>query len=126
MITAPNNGSSAFTQATTAVTTASGAWSATLPAGPPRLVEAVFNGSSTTGSSSSAQVRVIVPARVRITIRPRIVPWGSTIQIIGRVLGGYVPTNSNLLRLDVGIGRIGQIEGLPQIQPNCRSVLVWK
>jgi hypothetical protein len=54
------------------------------------------------------------------------VPWGSKIRITGRVLGGYVPTNSNLLRLNVGIGRIGQLEGLPRIQRNGRFVIVWK
>jgi hypothetical protein len=63
---------------------------------------------------------------VRIAIRPRIVPWGSEIHVTGRVLGGYVPTNSNLLRLDVGTGQIGHIEGLPQILPNGRFVIVWK
>ena len=37
-----------------------------------------------------------------------------------------MPTNSNLLRLDVGIGRIGHIEGLPDILPNGRFLIVWK
>jgi hypothetical protein len=54
------------------------------------------------------------------------VPWGSEIRITGQVLGGYVPTNSNLLRLNVGIGRIGQIEGLPEIQPNGDFMIVWR
>jgi hypothetical protein len=54
------------------------------------------------------------------------VGWGSEIRITGQVLGGYVPTNSNLLRLNVGIGRIGQIEGLPDIQPNGDFVILWK
>ena len=63
---------------------------------------------------------------MRIKITPRTVRWGSEIRITGRVLGGYVPTNSNLLRLNVGIGRIGQIEGLPDIQPNGQFVIVWK
>ena len=97
-----------------------------LPAGPSRIVEAVYNGSPTTESSSSGQVRVVVPAVVRIAIHPRIVPWGSEIRVTGQVLGGYVPTNSSLLRLNVGIGRIGQIEGLPDIRPNGRFLIVWK
>ena len=37
-----------------------------------------------------------------------------------------MPTSSNLLRLNVGIGRIGQLEGLPRIQPDGRFVIVWK
>lgn len=126
VLTAPNNGSNAFTETATVTTTATGGWTAQLPGGPSRVVEAVFDGSPTTESSSSGQVRVVVPAMVRIAIRPRIVPWGSEIHVTGRVLGGYVPTNSNLLRLDVGIGRIGHIEGLPQILPNGRFVIVWK
>jgi hypothetical protein len=67
-----------------------------------------------------------VPAKVRIRIAPRIVPCGAEIRISGQVLGGYVPTSSNLLRLNVGIGRIGHLEGLPEIQPNGRFVIVWK
>jgi hypothetical protein len=126
VLTAPNNGSNAFTEAATVTTTATGGWTAQLPPGPSRVVEAVFDGSPTTESSSSGQVRVVVPAMVRIAIRPRIVPWGAEIHITGRVFGGYVPTNSNLLRLDVGIGRIGHIEGLPQILPSGRFLIVWK
>src|SRR5450755_747492 len=97
VLAAPNNGSNAFTEAATVTTTAAGFWTAQLPPGPSRVVEAVFDGSPTTESSSSGQVRVVVPAMVRIAIRPRIVPWGSEIHVTGRVLGGYVPTNSNLL-----------------------------
>ena len=126
VLAAPNNGSNAFTEAATVTTTAAGFWTAQLPPGPSRVVEAVFDGSPTTESSSSGQVRVVVPAMVRIAIRPRIVPWGSEIHVTGRVLGGYVPTNSSLLRLNVGIGRIGHIEGLPDIRPNGRFLIVWK
>jgi hypothetical protein len=126
VLTAPNNGSNAFTEAGTVTTTATGFWTAQLPPGPSRVVEAVFDGSPTTESSSSGQVRVKVPAMVRIAIRPRIVPWGSEIHVTGRVLGGYVPANSNLLRLNVGIGRIGHIEGLPDIRPDGRFLIVWK
>ena len=125
-LTAPDNGSGAFTQAATVTTSATGVWQAKLPPGPSRIVEAVYNGSPTTESSSSGQVKVLVPARVKIAIHPRIAPWGASIRIVGRVLGGYVPANSKLLRLNVGIGRIGHIEGLPDIQPNGRFVIVWK
>jgi hypothetical protein len=126
VLTAPNNGGNAFTEVATVTTTATGSWTARLGSGPSRVVEAVFDGSPTTESSSSGQVRVLVPAVVRIAIRPRIVPWGAELHITGRVLGGYVPTNSNLLRLDVGIGRIGHIEGLPQILASGRFLIVWK
>jgi len=126
VIAAPANGSNAFVQVAAVTTDANGTWTATLPAGPSRVVEAVYNGASTTESSSSGQVREVVPAVVRIAIHPRIVPWGSEIRVTGQVLGGYVPTNSSLLRLNVGIGRIGQIEGLPDIRPDGRFLIVWK
>ena len=37
-----------------------------------------------------------------------------------------MPTNSNLLRLNVGIGKIGHLEGLPKIDPDGRFVIIWK
>ena len=126
VIAAPANGNNAFVQVAAVATAADGTWTATLPPGPSRVVEAVYNGAPTTESSSSGQVRVVVPAVVHIAIHPRIVPWGCEIRVTGQVLGGYVPTNSSLLRLNVGIGRIGQIEGLPDIRPNGRFLIVWK
>ena len=126
VLAAPANGSNAFAQVAAVTTAADGTWTAPLPAGPSRIVEAVYDGAPTTASSSSGQVRVVVPAVVHIAIHPRIVPWGSEIRVTGQVIGGYVPTNSNLLRLNVGIGRIGRIEGLPDIRPNGRFLIVWK
>jgi hypothetical protein len=126
VLTAPDNGLGQFSLAAVATTAANGGWTAQLPAGPSRLIEAAYDGGPTTESSISGQVRLIVPAKVQIKISPRIVPWGSKIRITGQVLGGYVPVNSNLLRLNVGIGRIGQLEGLPEIQPDGRFLIVWK
>jgi hypothetical protein len=126
VLTAPNNGQGQFTPTATATTAANGSWTARLGAGPSRLVEAAYGGSPTLLSATSTAVQTITPAKIRITITPTIVPWGSKIRVTGRVLGGYVPTNSNLLRLNVGIGRIGHLVGLPQIQPNGRFVIVWK
>ena len=125
IMTAPNNGLGQYTQAATVTTNAAGAWSTTLPAGPSRIIQAVYGGSATL-LPATGQATVAVPARVRIKITPRAVRWGSEIRITGQVLGGYVPTNSNLLRLNVGIGRIGQIEGLPDIHPNGDFVIIWK
>ncbi len=126
ILTAPNNGQGQFTPAATVTTAADGSWTARLDPGPSRLVEASYAGSPTLLPATSAAVQTIVPAKIKIKITPRIVPWGSKLRITGRVLGGYVPTSSNLLRLNVGIGRIGQLEGLPTIQPNGRFVIVWK
>jgi len=126
ILSAPDNGLGQFTPMASVATGANGTWTAKVPAGPSRLIEAVYAGDTTTEPATSALVKLIVPARVRIKIRPRIIPWGSRLRITGRVLGGYVPTNSNLLRLNVGIGRIGHLEGLPEIQPNGRFVIVWR
>jgi hypothetical protein len=126
ILAAADNGRGQFTPAATATTAADGSWTARLGPGPSQLVEASYAGSSTLLPATSTAVQTIVPAKVKIKISPRIVPWGSKIRITGRVLGGYVPTNSNLLRLNVGIGRIGQLEGLPRIQRNGRFVIVWK
>ena len=125
ILTAPANGTNAFTPAETATTDAGGNWMATLPAGPSRIIEATYGGSATM-LPASGQATVTVPARVKIKITPTTVPWGSEIRVTGRVLGGYVPTDSKLLQLNVGIGRIGHIEGLPDIQPDGRFVIVWK
>ena len=126
VLAAPANGSNAFAQVAAVTSNADGTWTATLPPGPSRIVEAVYNGAPTTESTSSGQVDEVVPAVVHIAIHPRIVPWGAEIRVTGRVLGGFVPTNSSLLRLNVGIGRIGHIEGLPDIRPDGRFLIVWK
>ena len=125
ILTAPADGSNAFTESMSVSTGQDGSWTATLPPGPSRLIRAVYAGSPVV-LPASGQASTIVPAKIRIKITPRIVPWGSTLRITGRVLGGYVPTDSSLLRLNVGIGRIGHLEGLPKIEPDGRFVIVWK
>ena len=125
ILTAPANGTNSFALAATRTTDASGQWTASLPPGPSRIVEAAYGGSATT-LPAAGQAAVLVPARVKIKITPRIVPWGSVIRITGQVVGGYVPAGSNLLRLNVGIGKIGQIVGLPHIRPDGRFVIIWR
>jgi hypothetical protein len=126
VLAAPNNGLGQFALAATATTAANGSWGARLGPGPSRLVEVAYAGSPTLLPAISPAVQTVVPATVRIKITPRIVPWRSEIRITGRVLGGYVPASSNLLRLNVGIGRIGHLEGLPEIQLDGHFVIVWK
>jgi hypothetical protein len=125
ILTAPANGHNAFTPAASAQTDAAGHWTATLPAGPSRIIRAAYPGSATM-LPASGQATATVRAHLRISITPRIVPWGAVIRITGHLLGGYVPTNSKLLRLNVGIGRIGHIEGLPDIHRNGRFQILWK
>jgi hypothetical protein len=106
ILSAPDDGSKGFTHAATAPTAANGSWTATLPPGPSRLIEAVYGGTSTTEASLSPDVRVIVPSKIQLSIGPSRVPWGGEVLIRGRLLGGYVPAHkavvSKLLRLRVG------------------------
>src|ERR1035438_7113499 len=75
ILTAPNNGLNAYTQAAVTTTAQDGVWSATLPAGPSRLVEAVYDGANTVEPATSGQVRLIVPALVTLNISPRRTHW---------------------------------------------------
>ena len=125
ILTAPANGRNHFTVAATRTTGPDGKWTATLAPGPSRIIKASYPGSPRL-LPAAGKASVIVPARVKLKITPTIVPWGSVIRITGRVLGGYIPGGSNLLRLDVGIGQIGHIEGLPEIKPDGDFVILWK
>ena len=115
LLTAPDDGLGRFTQAAIATTAANGSWSASLPPGPSRLVEAYYAGGSTLEPSVSAQVHVIVPARVKlITLTPRRVAWGGTVRITGQLLGGYLPPGGALVRLRIGQGRSFQTYGVQE------------
>ena len=75
VLTAPDNGGGRFTQAAVVTTAANGTWTARLPSGPSRIVEAVYGGDPTTEGASSGQVRVIVPAKVKLlSVSPRASP----------------------------------------------------
>jgi hypothetical protein len=115
ILSSPDDGSKRFTHAATAPSAANGTWTATLPPGPSRLIEAVYGGSSTTEASLSPIVRVIVPSKIQLSISPPRVPWGGKVLIHGQLLGGYVPAHktvvSRLLRLHVGTaGGDGTVE----------------
>jgi len=103
VLTAPDNDLGQFSQVAVATTTPNGGWTAQLPPGPSRLVEAVYDGAATTEPSTSNQVRVIVPAEVKLlSVRPRRVPWGATVRLEGQLLGGYLPPGGALVRLRLG------------------------
>jgi hypothetical protein len=105
VLTAPDNGLGQFSQAVAAITSASGTWTATLPPGPSRLVEAYYDGAATLEPSVSSQVRVIVPAKVKLSsVFPSAVPWGGKVRITGRLEGGYLPPDGALVRLRIGYG----------------------
>jgi len=129
ILTAPDNGSNAFTQAAAVTTGPDGSWTATLPPGPSRIIEASYPGSPTilpaTGSAT-----VITPAKIVLTsVTPDRTPWGSTVRITGRVLGGYIPAGSKLLRLDlgiVGIPGLRKIQGIPNVSPDGTFTTTYK
>jgi hypothetical protein len=103
VLTASDNGLGQFSQAAVVSTAADGAWSAELPPGPSRLVEAVYDGASTTEASQSAQVHLVVPAKVKLLrVWPRRVPWGATVHLRGELVGGYLPPGGALVRLRLG------------------------
>jgi hypothetical protein len=114
VLTAPDNGGGQFTQAAVVTTAANGTWTATLPRGPSRIVEAVYDGDPTTEGASSGQVRVLVPAKVKLlSVSPR-VAWGGTVRITGRLFGGYIPPGGALVRLRIGQGSSYQTYGVQE------------
>ncbi|MGZ4304231.1 MAG: hypothetical protein ACXVEW_02915 [Solirubrobacteraceae bacterium] len=104
VMTAPDNGSLRFRQAAIVTSAANGSWTAKLPPGPSRLVQAVYDGASTVEPAASAPANVIVPASLKLRVGPRSTHWGSTIKISGQVRGGYIPAAGELVILHVGWG----------------------
>jgi hypothetical protein len=105
ILTAPSNGENVFTPTATATTAANGGWTATLPPGPSRLVEAEYGGAGNALGSLSGLVSEIVPAKVELLrIYPRQVAWGHTVHIVGELDGGYLPPGGALVRLRIGLG----------------------
>jgi hypothetical protein len=115
VLTAPDNGLAQWSQAASVTTGAGGGWTAQLPPGPSRLVEAIYNGDATTESSTSGQVRLVIPAKVELlTAAPRRVAWGGTVRIVGRLLGGYLPPGGALVRLRIGSGSSSTTYGVKE------------
>ncbi len=102
VMTAPDDGISGYSLAATATTAANGTWSARLPAGPTRLVRAVYRGTAMVEPATSAVAHVIVPGSARLTIAPRRTHWGATIAIRGRLKGGHIPPAGELIVLWIG------------------------
>ena len=128
VMTAPDNSSDTFTEATAVTTGPDGRWTATLSPGPSRIIEASYAGSPTV-LPASGSATVITPAEIELTrVTPDRTPWGSTVRIAGRVLGGYIPSSSKLLRLDlgvVGIPGLSKIQGIPNVSPDGRFTTTY-
>lgn len=125
IMTAPLNGTNQFTQVATAVTGPKGNWAAKIPTGPSRIVQAVYSGSSTYEPAGSEGMKLTVPARLVIHVRPKRVPWASRLVITGRLRGGFIPTDkkqaAQLLKIRIGVVGIKGVHasvGVPDITPN--------
>jgi len=99
ILTAPNNGSGAFTAAAATMTAADGAWSVQLAPGPSRLVEASYAGTTGLLPATSPTVELNVPARISVSATPRKLPWRGVVTLRGHLNGGYIPPDGVALRL---------------------------
>ena len=104
VLTAPDDGSRAFIQAAVATTGADGTWSARLPGGPSRFVQAVYDGDPGTEPSASAQIHVTAPASISLSVHPHQAHWGGRIVLSGRLAGGYLPAAGETVILSVHFG----------------------
>jgi hypothetical protein len=113
VLAAPSDGLGHFRLLKAVRTAANGTWSARLPSGPSRLIEAVYRGSSQSAPSTSNTASVRVTASPSLQVRPRHTRWGDTIRISGRLRGGYIPASGELVVLKIGwhggSAEIGQV-----------------
>ena len=91
VLSAPDNGGGNFTPVAWATTASNGGWSAQIPAGPSRLIEADYGGAANVEPSLSGQVTETVPAKVKLLrVVPRRVAWGKNRED-HRSAGGRLP-----------------------------------
>lgn len=113
VMTAPADGSPTFTLATEVRTRSNGTWTARLPAGPSRLIKAVYPGTSQIAPAASDSSSIAVPASPVLHVQPRRTHWGSAIRIFGRLRGGYIPASGELVVLRIGwhggVAEIGHV-----------------
>lgn len=104
VLTAPQNGLSQYSVAASVTTNSAGVWTLTLPPGPSRLIDAVYNGSPTTQPSQGwAKLNVLASVSV-LRVWPRHVRWGGEVHVEAQLLGGYLPPEGALVRLRLGYG----------------------
>jgi hypothetical protein len=90
VVAAPDNGTPRWRTVRTVSTAADGSWRATLPAGPSRLIRAVYRGGALTERAASPVATALVPARSSLHFS-RVVTFGQSARFSGKLLGGYVP-----------------------------------
>ena len=113
ILTAPDNGLQQFAPVATATSDNTGAWTVKLPPGPSRLLRAVYGGSATL-LPAQGQATIEVPAKIKLSVSPRTLPWTGTVMLRGQLLGGYVPPDGVALRLLIKLpGRSQPYEPVP-------------
>jgi len=122
---APDNRSNAYRQVAVITTRADGSWTARIAPGPGRLLAGVYSGSTTAEPTYSAPIKLVVPAKVKLRIRPTHTHWGGKIRISGRILGGYIPVGK-FLRLRIGIAGVKETIGIPDASPSGRFHTTFK
>ena len=106
VLSAPDNGLDHLTVIATTKTAANGSWSASIPAGPSRIIEAAYSGDATTEASISTEIKEIVPSKIKlVSVTPTRVAWGHTVEIKGELLGGHLPPGGVNVRLRIGLGK---------------------
>jgi hypothetical protein len=126
VLVAPNNQLGQWSQAAVVTTSADGLWSATLPPGPSRLVEAAYTGDSTTLPSSSNTVTLLVPAKIKITITPHELPWNGVLTVHGHLAGGYVPPDGVAMRVLIGLPHLPHPYLAQSFRTNARGAFALK
>jgi hypothetical protein len=102
ILAADDDGLRRFSPVGVATTASDGSWTTSLPAGPSRILRAEYPGSATVEPSTSPLAHVIVPASLRLAVKPRATHWGRTIAIAGQLRGGHVPPAGELVVLRIG------------------------
>jgi hypothetical protein len=120
IVAAPDNGLEQFAPVTVATTASDGTWSVTLPAGPSRIIKAIYAGSAYV-LPVSGKVNVIVPAKIGISITPHRVPWANFIEVRGHLNGGHVPPDGVALRFLVRYPHSKRPTSLLPLRTNSRG-----
>jgi hypothetical protein len=97
IFTRPVDRGGVYRYATQATTDAAGIWVATLRGGPSRQIRAYYAGTATV-EPATGHALLTVPARIRLSISPRVLPWSQTIAVTGHLAGRYVPHDGVALR----------------------------
>jgi hypothetical protein len=97
IFTRPVDRGGVYRYATQATTDAAGIWTATLRGGPSRQIRAYYPGTATV-EPATGHALLTVPARIRLSISPRVLPWSQTITVTGHLAGRYVPHDGVALR----------------------------